>query len=147
MERSDVLKHKDDEILESLSLAEVHCIDCIGTIAQPNVTKIASDMRLTRGAISKVSRKLSGKALIESYQDPSNRKEVYFRLTKSGQAVFRKHQKIHKDVQKAWRSLFERYSDVEQEAIRKFLSDVSGLLSGAGDTKDMESVLDTKVMR
>jgi DNA-binding MarR family transcriptional regulator len=142
LERSDVLKHKDDGILDDLSLAEVHCIDCIGSTEQPNVTRIASNMRLTRGAVSKISKKLLAKALIEDYQDPGNKKEVYFRLTESGRAVFGKHRGIHKDVQKAWQSLFERYSDAEQEAIRRFLSDVSALLVSKDESDEGRNTSD-----
>jgi DNA-binding MarR family transcriptional regulator len=147
LERSDVFKHKDDEILEDLSLAEVHCVDRIGSIEQPNVTKIANSMRLTRGAISKACKKLLGKDLIEDYQDPRNKKEVYFRLTKSGWAVFRKHQGIHEDVQKAWQSLFVRYSDAEQKAIRRFLGDVADLLVSNNDIDERSNETDKKGTR
>jgi DNA-binding MarR family transcriptional regulator len=124
-ERSDVLQHKTDGILEGLSLAEVHCVDRIGSIEKPNVTKVAKEMRLTRGAISKISKKLQDKALIESYQDPNNKKEIYYRLTKDGKAVFCKHQSIHEEVKDKWLSLFGRYSDSEQAAILRFLTEVS----------------------
>jgi DNA-binding MarR family transcriptional regulator len=147
LEHSDVFKHKDDGVLEGLSLAEVHCIDCIGSIEQPNVTRIAHSMRLTRGAISKVSKKLLGKELIEDYQDPGNRKEIYFRLTESGRAVFRKHQGIHGDVQKAWQSLFVHYSAAEQEAIRGFLNDVADMLVSRDDSDERRNTSNEKKAR
>jgi DNA-binding MarR family transcriptional regulator len=147
LERADVLKHKDDGILEEMSLAEVHCVDRVGSIEQPNVTKIATSMRLTRGAISKVSKKLLAKGLIEDYQDPGNKKEVYFRLTESGWTVFRRHQEIHGDVQAAWSSLFERYSSAEQEVIRRFLSDVSALFISKDDAGARRSASDKKGTR
>ncbi|MDR1082273.1 MAG: MarR family transcriptional regulator, partial [Coriobacteriales bacterium] len=132
-EHSDVLQHKNDGILEGLNLAEVHCIDRIGIIEKPNVTKVAKELRLTRGAISKISKKLLDKLLIESYQDPNNKKEIYFRLTKDGKTLFRKHQSRHKEVRDKWLSLFECYSDFEQAAILCFLTDVSDLLIGMDD--------------
>jgi DNA-binding MarR family transcriptional regulator len=147
LEHSDVFKHKDDDILEGLSLAEVHCVDRIGSIDQPNVTKIANSMRLTRGAISKVCKKLIGKAIIEDYQDPSNRKEVYFRLTESGRTVFHQHQRVHGDVRQAWQSLFEHYSDIEQEAIRRFLSDMATLLVSKDDADERRSASEKKDSR
>ena len=35
---------------------------------------------MTRGAISKITKKLIKKGIIESYQKPDNKKEIYFRL-------------------------------------------------------------------
>jgi DNA-binding MarR family transcriptional regulator len=139
-ERSDVLQHKNDGILEGLSLAEVHGIDRIGSIEKPNVTKVAKELGLTRGAISKISKKLLDKALIESYQDSGNRKEIYFRLTRNGKDIFRKHQRIHKEVRDEWLSLFERYSGSEQAAILRFLTDVSDLLIEMDDDGDAQSI-------
>jgi DNA-binding MarR family transcriptional regulator len=128
MEQSVVFHHKDDGALEGLSLLAVHCVDRIGSLERPNATRLAADMRVTRGAISKVSKRLLAKGLVQSYQADGNKKEVYFRLTKSGEELFREHRKTHKNVQDQWLAIFARYSESEQEAIRRFLSDVSGLL-------------------
>jgi DNA-binding MarR family transcriptional regulator len=144
-EHSDVLQHKNDGILEGLNLAEAHCIDRIGSIEKPNVTKVAKELGLTRGAISKISKKLLDKLLIESYQDPNNRKEIYFRLTRNGKDIFRKHQSIHKEVRNEWLSLFERYSDFEQAVILRFLTDVSDLFTETDDSTDTS--FDKKVER
>lgn len=127
-EHSDVFDHKQDGLLHEISLAEVHCIDCIGTIDHPNVTKISEKMGLTRAGISKVSKKLLAKDLIESYQDPENKKEIYFRLTESGQCIYDKHKKIHGEVRRECLSLLENYSDSEKAAILRFLTDISGFL-------------------
>ena len=126
-EKSDVFQHKQESLLDEISLAEVHCIDCIGMIDHPNVTKISEKMDLTRGAISKISKKLLGKGLIESYQDPDNKKEIYFRLTESGQSVYDEHKKIHNKVRQEWLTFFEHYSDDEQAAILRFFTDLNDL--------------------
>ena len=57
-------KHISDEwedMFEDVNLSEVHCIDVIGTIEYPNVTKIANEMDMTRGAISKICKKAAEK--------------------------------------------------------------------------------------
>ncbi len=79
-EHSDIYQHKQDGLLEEIGLTEVHCIDCIGTTDHPNVTKISEQMGLTRAGISKISKRLLSKGLIESYQEPENNKEIYFKL-------------------------------------------------------------------
>jgi len=41
-------------------------------IEYANVTKIANEMELTRGSISKICKRMLGKGLIESYQRSDN---------------------------------------------------------------------------
>lgn len=126
-EHSDVFEHKRESLLDEINIAEVHCIDWIGMMDHPNVTKISKKMGLTRGAISKISKKLLGKSLIESYQDPDNNKEIFFRLTEGGQSVYSEHKKIHSEVKQELLTLLEPYSDNEQAAILRFLTDINNL--------------------
>lgn len=124
-EQLDVFQHKGEGLLDEISLAEVHCIDCIGMIDHPNVTKVSEKMGLTRGGISKINKKLLSKGLIESYQEPDNNKEIYFRLTEGGQSVYGEHKKLHNKVRQEWLSFFEHYSDDEQAAILRFFTDIN----------------------
>ena len=126
-ENSDVFQHNQEGLFDKISLAEVHCIDWIGMIDHPNVTKISEKMGLTRGAISKISKKLLSKGLIENYQEPDNNKEIYFQLTESGQSVYDKHKKIHNRARQEWLDFFEHYSDEEQAAILRFFTEINDL--------------------
>ncbi|MBP2651700.1 MAG: transcriptional regulator, MarR family [Firmicutes bacterium] len=127
-ELSDVFCHGREDIFEGTNFAEVHCIDWIGTIDRVNVTKIANEMGMTRGAISKITRKLLGKGLIKSYQLPENNKEIYYRLTNSGQQVYNEHKKCHSQAQQEKLSVLESYSDNEQAVILHFLNEINHLL-------------------
>ncbi len=126
-EHSDVFQHKGEGLLDEISLAEVHCIDCIGMIDHPNVTKISEKMGLTRGGISRISKRLLGKGFIESFQEPDNNKEIYFRLTVSGQSVYGEHKKLHSKIRKEWLAFFQYYSDDEQAAILRFFTEINDL--------------------
>jgi DNA-binding MarR family transcriptional regulator len=44
-----------------------------------NVTKLSKTFRLTRGAISKLVKRLIKVDAIESYQKPENKKEIYYK--------------------------------------------------------------------
>ena len=57
-ERADIFKYHQEEIFAGLNMAEVHCIDQIGSLEYANVTKVANAMSMTRGAISKISKNL-----------------------------------------------------------------------------------------
>ena len=97
LERQDMLsKLTEGKCLDEYGYSETHCIDYIGRLELPNVTKIAEHMGMTRGAISKMTKKLLTKGLIEKYTLESNKKEVYFKLTDLGKTLFEEHAKRHK---------------------------------------------------
>lgn len=124
-ERSDILDHHREEVFAGISLAEAHCIDKIGSIECANVTKVAAQMGMTRGAISKISKKLLNKNLIESYQKPENNKEIYFCLTEQGKKVYIEHKKCHNQAQEDKLAILSMYSEAEQLIILRFLNDIN----------------------
>ena len=96
MEKQEILsKLTEDEKLHGYNYSEIHTIAAIGDLKEPNVTQIASYMNVTRGAISKITKKLLEQNLIESYQQEGNRQKIFFRLTKSGQFLHDEHEKRH----------------------------------------------------
>ncbi len=60
---------------------------CIERLARPNVTALSEATGMTRGGVSKSVARLRAAGLIEHYQTPENRKEVYYRLTGEGEAA------------------------------------------------------------
>ncbi len=65
--------------------SELNCLDCIGRMKDPNVTSIAEAMNMTKGAISKIIRKLSDKGTLVDYQLDGNRQKVYYTLSDKGE--------------------------------------------------------------
>lgn len=124
-ERSDQFRHGHEELFADINLTEVHCINWIGVIDHANVTKIANEMGMTRGAISKVARKLAGKGLVESYQEPTNNKEIYFRLTDAGRPLYDAHKTCHELARREKLALLAAYGDDEQAVILRFLGDIN----------------------
>lgn len=54
-EKQDMLnKLTSKEFIQSYGYSEIHCIDLIGKLEKPNVTKISSKLSMTRSAISKI---------------------------------------------------------------------------------------------
>lgn len=100
--------------------SEIHCLDYIGTHSDPNVTQLANAFYMTRGAISKLTKKLIDKDLIEGYQKTGNRKEVYFRLTQKGLGIFSIHKKLHHEFDERDRFVFEQMTKEEMESVLKF---------------------------
>lgn len=104
-------KFKMKEILKDYKPSEIHCLDYIGSNKNSNVTKLAEAFRMTTGGITKITKKLITKGLIESYKKPENKKEIYFKLTEQGNSVYNIHNKLHKEFQDRDKAVFEQISD------------------------------------
>ena len=129
LERQDMLsKLTESQCLDEYGYSETHCIDFIGRLELPNVTKVAEHMGMTRGAISKMTKKLLTKGLIEKYTLESNKKEVYFRLTEQGKLLFEEHDKRHRRWEKRDMEFLARYSKEEVETVYQFMQEFNGYL-------------------
>ncbi|MFL0250955.1 MarR family transcriptional regulator [Clostridium neuense] len=113
-------KFKMEDSLKGFKSSEVHYIECIGKNADSNVTKLAESLYMTRGAISKMTKKLIKKGVIESYQKPDNKKEIYFRLTEQGKKIYKIHEDLHKEFQERDKVVFEQVTEEQFESMLSF---------------------------
>lgn len=134
-------KTKMEERLKGHKPSEVHCIEYIGRHADSNVTQLAESFYMTRGAISKMTKKLMDKGLIESYQKPENKKEIYFRLTEQGQAVDRTHEQLHSTFRERDKAVFEQVTDEQFDGMLRFVETYSRHLDA--EIKKMNLDLDS----
>ncbi|HDX9630179.1 TPA: MarR family transcriptional regulator [Bacillus cereus] len=118
-------KDKMEEGLKGFKSSEVHCIEYIENNADSNVTQLAEAFYVTRGAISRMTKKLIQKGLIESYQKSENKKEVYFRLTEQGKEIYKIHEDLHKEFQDRDKAVFEQVTEEEFESIISFVEKYS----------------------
>lgn len=121
-------KSKMEVSLKGYKSSEVHGVEYIGKMADPNVTKLAEAFYMTRGAISKLTKKLMEKGLIESYQKAENKKEIYFRLTPKGQEVFDIHETLHQEFQARDKAVFDQITEEQFHATLNFLKNYSNHL-------------------
>jgi DNA-binding MarR family transcriptional regulator len=75
---------------------------------------------MTVGAISKTTRKLIKKGVLESYRKSDNKKEIYFRLTEQGKAVFKIHDDLHREFQERDKAVFEQVTDEQFDIMLDF---------------------------
>ncbi|MBC9785373.1 MarR family transcriptional regulator [Heliobacterium chlorum] len=118
-------KFKMEESLKGYKSSEVHCIEYIGRNLDSNVTKLAESFYMTRGAISKLTKKLIEKGLIESYQKPDNKKEIYFRLTEQGKVIYKIHAELHKEFQERDKDVFEQVTEEQFDSMLRFVEKYS----------------------
>lgn len=122
MEKQEILsKLTEDEKLHGYNYSEIHTIAAIGDLEDPNVTQIANSMNVTRGAISKITKKLLEQNLIESYQRDGNKQKIFFRLTESGQFLYDEHAKRHNLWLKRDDAFIERFDLKTIEQIEAFM--------------------------
>ena len=110
-----------ERALNVFKSSEVHCVEVIKEYQNPNVQYLANKLFMTRGAISKLTKRLQSKKLIESYQNEHNKKEIYFRLTPKGQQVYHTHQQLHAKFDARDQDVFESLTQQEFESIQHFI--------------------------
>lgn len=114
-------KPEVESALKDYKLNEIELIENIALIPNANVTKLAAASYMTRGAISKLTKKLIAKNIIESYQSTENKKEIYFRLTTNGQKINDVHQKLHRSFLERDKEVFKHMTDEEFDTIFRFI--------------------------
>lgn len=108
--------------------AEVHFIEYVGENPDSNVTKLANAFYMTRGGASKMSKKLIKKGVIESYQKVENNKEIYFKLTPAGEAIYKTHRDLHKEFEERDNSVFEQITEEQFDSMLRFIAKYSNHL-------------------
>ncbi|MGI5928392.1 MarR family transcriptional regulator [Pseudoflavonifractor sp.] len=116
------------EILNGYGNSELNCIDCIGRAKRPTASSISKEMDITRSGISKVLRRLVSKGAIQSYQMPSNQKEIYYCLTPYGQEIFKQHRLRHQNWEDRDRMFFQSLSSEMLDTALQFMNIYNGYL-------------------
>lgn len=118
-------KSKMEDQLNGYKPSEVHCLEYIENNADSNVTKLAEALYMTSGAISKLTKKLIHKGLIESYRKPENKKEIYFRLTEQGKVIYTIHEGLHREFQERDKAVFEQVTAEQLDSMLRFMQQYS----------------------
>jgi len=118
-------KPKMEDSFKGYKSSEVHCIEYIGRNVDSNVTKLAESFYMTRGALCKITKKLIKKCIIESYQKPDNKKEIYFRLTEQGKVIYKVHEELHKEFQERDKAVFEQITEEQFDIMLSFVEKYS----------------------
>lgn len=106
--------------LQGYHPSDLHCIAYIHAHTDRNVTSLSEAFYMTRSAVSKLTRRLIKKGLIESYQKTDNKKEIYFRLTTAGEELNKIHEAIHEEMSKRDEAVLDHISEEEYTCLMKF---------------------------
>lgn len=115
-------KLREDQSLREYNNSELHIIAAIGDLEQPNVTSLAEHMRMTRGGICKNIKKLTEAGLISSYQRDGNAKNIYYRLTETGEIIYEKHAQAHEAWLARDMAFIKGFSDEQLNQVTDFMN-------------------------
>lgn len=97
-------------------------------LEKPNVTALAKTLRLTKGAVSKITKRLISSNVIEAYTIPDNRQKIFYRLLEKGRFLYEEHEKRHKLWLERDRQFLSQFTELQLEEFSKFMSSYNGYL-------------------
>lgn len=108
-------------VSEDLNLTELRCIEYVGSHKSVNSTRLAGAFFMTTGATSKLTKRLLAKGLLERYQKPENRKEVYFHLSDTGNHLFTTLSALRQTLRHRDAPIYETMTEEEYTVILRFV--------------------------
>lgn len=121
LDKQDVLnKLTEMESLNDYSYSEIHTIRAIEMLEEPNVTNISHELKMTRGAISKIANRMINNGLIEMYMAEGNRQKKFYRLTEKGKALNMAHIQRHQEWEDRDMNFLKIFDEKEIEFIFEF---------------------------
>ena len=112
-------------VARDLNPTELRCVEYIGRHTGVNATRLAEAFSMTTGAASKLTKRLLARDLVTRYQKLENRKEVYFRLTEQGEALYQVLAGIRERMNKRDQPVFDQLTDTQYETILSFAKSYS----------------------
>lgn len=109
----------------NLTLSEIQSVYHIGVNNGINQSELSDLMLMTRGATSKICKKLQSKDLIALNCKRDNLKEFELTLTCRGKNLFELAAKRHEDEVRHKTQLFDKYTEEELEFIYKLFEDLA----------------------
>ena len=128
-------KLTEHEKLHEYGYSEIHVVAAIGDLQNPNVTSIAKHMKMTKGAVSKIIKRLLSADVIKSYQHEDNKQKIFYSLAEKGRFLYDEHKKRHELWLQRDRRFLDKYSEKQLELIRKFMVDFNLYLQEQIDEK------------
>jgi len=119
-----VLNRKSLEYCSGVFLypSEVQTLVWIANSSATNLSDVAHNMQLTKGAISKMVLKLDEMGLLRRYKYLHNQKEVYLHLTELGVRAYEGYMSQRRELLERMDASARAMSTEQKEAVLTFLS-------------------------
>jgi DNA-binding MarR family transcriptional regulator len=113
------------ELLRDMTLMTGRVLDAIGRLEPVNGVTISTQFRIPKGTVSKITRRLIAKKLIQKESLANNKKEVLFRLTPLGRELFEVHRAFDQQMERGLIKFLQRYSADELRFIVHILQELT----------------------
>jgi len=81
--------------IKELTTAQMHYLEIINEMSNPNVTELATEMRLTKPTVTVALDKLLLKGYVTKIQSDEDRRSSHLHLTKKGMQINQMHERAH----------------------------------------------------
>jgi len=125
LDKKRVVTHKE----EKLHPSEVQLLMFLYHVKDTNITAIAKEMGLTKGAISQTLSRLQKKGIISKELFPEKKNELHVQFTDSGKELMTQLNKGKKSIEGKYRRYIQTLSKKEKEAISNFLDKMVMIMS------------------
>lgn len=113
--------------IKKLSILSLNVLYEIGEHKDQNPASIADSLNVTRGGISRISKRLLNDSLIEVTQKSDNQKEKFYMLTSQGQLVYEAYAKLIQKIYQKNLDIIRQFNPCEQQTIFSYIKKVSQL--------------------
>ncbi|ANB82768.1 MarR family transcriptional regulator [Bacillus velezensis] len=111
------------ESMKEMTVLMLHVLEAIGRLEPVNGITISKQFGISRGSVSKITRKLAEKEIILVENIPDNKKEILFRTTPLGKEILLLHQDLHHQIDSEINRFFQRYTEDELGTVLNVLRD------------------------
>ena len=81
--------------LKELTLAQMHYLEILNALENPNVTELATEMQLTKPTVTVALDKLIQMGYVSKVQSDEDRRSSHLHLTKKGMLINQMHEHAH----------------------------------------------------
>ncbi|WP_077300979.1 MarR family transcriptional regulator [Virgibacillus pantothenticus] len=106
----------------SWTLTQFHIVTLLKEHELMNNTNLAKELNVSKPAVTKAIKKLLEHCIIVEKQNEGNKKETFYVLTEKGEQMASIHEKLHKNAEDQYLSLFDAFNKEQLETIIIFLN-------------------------
>ena len=89
---------KEQFNFKDLTLTQMHYLEMISELKNPNLTELAAAMKLTKPTITALVDKLIEKELVYKVQSDADRRSTHLHLTERGKLINQMHEYAHRRI-------------------------------------------------
>jgi DNA-binding MarR family transcriptional regulator len=86
---------REQSNLKELTVSQMHYLEIISQLTNPNVTELATEMQLSKPTVTVALDKLIQKGFVDKVQSDEDRRSSHLHLTKKGMQINQTHEYAH----------------------------------------------------